>query len=113
MTTPKIETITRKGGRWYVHPVTGLKRIGVTSVLRMLPKPFLQYWAAKVVAEEAVESIGAVMNLITADNRSGAIDFLKRAPGRSSGAAAETGTRLHSIAEVLNRGEDPGMIHLT
>ena len=111
MTTPQISTITRQGSRWYVDPRDGSKVVGVTSVLRMLPKPFLQYWAAKVTAEEAVDNLGAVMNLITADNRAGAIDFLKRAPGRSSGKAADTGTAIHGIVERLNRGQDTGLVH--
>ena len=111
MTTPQIATIRRSGSRWYVDPRDGSKNVGVTSVLRMQAKPFLQYWAAKVVAEEAVDSIGAVMNLITAGNRDAAVDMLKRAPGRSSGAAADTGTAVHGIVERINRGEDPGLIH--
>ena len=111
MTVPSIKTITRYGSRYYIDPRHGSKVVGVTSVLRCLPKPFLQYWAAKVVAEEAVDNLGAVMNLVTSDNRSGAIDLLKRAPGRSSGAAADIGTQVHAVAEVLNRGEDPGLVH--
>jgi hypothetical protein len=110
MTTPAVATIKRSGKRWYVHPKDGSKSIGVTSVLNELAKPFLQYWSAKVVAEECVDNLGAVMNLVTADNRGGAVDFLKRAPGRSSGAAADTGTHLHSIVESINRGDGPGYV---
>lgn len=111
MTTPSIKTLQRQGSRWYVDPRNGEKVVGVTSVLNCLPKPFLQYWASKVVAEEAVDNLGAVMNLVTADNRDGAVDFLKRAPGRSSGGAAEIGTAVHGIAEKLNRGEPTGPVH--
>ena len=111
MTSPEIKTIKRSSSRWYVDPRNGEKVIGVTSVLRMLPKPFLQYWASKVVAETAVDNLGTVMNLVTADNRAGAIDFLKRSPGRSSGAAADTGTVIHGLVERLNRGEDIGPVH--
>ena len=111
MTTPTISTIKRSGSRFYVHPKSGDKFIGVTSVISMLPKPFLQYWASKVVAESAVENIGAVMNLISSGDKTAAIDMLKRAPTRSSGAAADTGTQLHAIAEQLNKGEDIGKVH--
>ena len=110
MTTPAVKTIQRQNKRWYVHPVDGSKSIGVTSVLNELAKPFLQYWAAKVVATECVDNLGAVMNMITSHNRDGAVDFLKRAPGRSSGAAADTGTQLHAIVESINRGEGPGYV---
>ena len=111
MTEPQVKTIKRKGSRFYVHPSSNEKFIGVTSVIRMLPKPFLQYWAAKMVAESAVENIGAVMNLISSGDKSAAVDMLKRAPTRSSGAAADTGTQLHAIAEQLNKGEDVGLVH--
>ena len=72
MTEPQVKTIKRKGSRFYVHPSSNEKFIGVTSVIRMLPKPFLQYWAAKMVAESAVENIGAVMNLISSGDKSAA-----------------------------------------
>ena len=111
MTTPKMPTIKRAGMRWYPDPITGEKRIGVPSVLSMLPKPFLPRWAAKVVAEEAIDTIGPVMSLVADGKRDAAIQMLKGAPWRSSGDAASTGTALHDIAEQLNRGEDPGRIH--
>ena len=111
MTTPQVATIKRGGLRFYQHPITAEKRIGVTSVLSQLNKPFLPRWAAKLVAEEAVDTLGAVMNLVTAGKRDAAVQMLKGAPWRSSGQAADTGTQLHEIAETLNRGEDPGRIH--
>ena len=113
MTTPSINTIKRKGSRFYVHPKSGDKFIGVTSVLRMLPKNFLTWWAAKVTAETAVEQLSAVTNLVISceDGRKAAIDMLKRANVRTKDSAADTGTQLHDIAEQLNKGEDLGLIH--
>lgn len=50
-----IRTLTRGGARWYVDPDTGTKVPGVTSIINVLDKPFLSPWAAKMVAEFAVE----------------------------------------------------------
>ncbi|WP_036959367.1 hypothetical protein [Promicromonospora kroppenstedtii] len=79
MTNPKINTIKRGGSRLYVHPESARKVPGVTSVLNMLPKGFLKFWASKSVAEYAVNNIGAVVTLAMND-KSAAVDLLKRAP---------------------------------
>ena len=111
MTEPSINTIKRSGSRFYVDPRNGAKVLGVTSAINQLSKPFLQYWASKLVAEEAVNNLGAVFNLVQNENEAAAIDFLKRAPTRSSGAAAETGTIVHGLVEQLNKGESLGLVH--
>lgn len=110
MTTPKINTIKRGGSRLYVHPETADKVPGVTSVLNMLPKEFLKFWAAKLVAETAVESLGHVVGLSMTDPQ-GAIDYLKRAPMRNTGAAADRGSDVHDLFERLARGDKVGRIH--
>lgn len=104
MTTPKVSTIKRGGSRFYVSPETGEKLPGVTSILDMLPKGYLKYWAAKVVAEEAVADIVALANLVDR-NPEGAIDYLKRAPDRNTRKAADTGTDAHDYFERQARGE--------
>lgn len=104
MTTPKVNTIKRSGARFYVDPESGRKNPGVTSVLNMLPKPFLMYWAQKVVAEQAVENLGAVVSLALNDP-SGAIDYLKRSPQRTTRAAADTGSDAHDLFEKIAKGE--------
>jgi hypothetical protein len=111
MTTPTVQTVKRSGSRFYVHPTTNAKVPGVTSITGNLPKPFLQYWGQKLVAEEAVDNLGSITQLMVAGNRDAAIDMLKRAPQRSTGNAAQTGTEVHGLAERLNRGEDLGQVH--
>jgi len=111
LTTPEVTTIKRAGSRFYVHPTTGAKAPGVTSVVGCLPKPGLGYWRGRTVAEEAVENLSTVVDLVTKGNPTAAIDFLKRAPDRSSGAAAKLGSEVHAIVETINRGEDPGPLH--
>ena len=111
MTIPKVPTQTSKGSRFYVDEATGERQPGVTSIINMLAKPGLRYWFAKMVAEEAVESFSTVLDLVGKQRQDDAIDFLKRAPGRRSGKAADTGTIVHGLVEQLNKGEDPGPVH--
>ena len=64
-----------------------------------------------MVAECAVEDFGVVADFVSKGNPSAAIDHLKRAPDRSSGKAAKTGTDVHGLWEQISRGEDPGRVH--
>ena len=112
MTNPKIDTVKKGGSRFYLNPLDPNDRVpGVTSVLNMLPKPFLKYWASKVVAETAVDNVGTVVQMMLSGERQGAIDFLKRAPDRFTGKAADVGTEVHDLIETLARGEKIGRIH--
>lgn len=111
MTTPKINTISRGGSRFYVNPETGEKAPGVTSILGMLPKPFLQHWAAKVVAEYAADHLGGLVDLRLGGDRQGVIDYLKGAPRRDTAKAAETGTAVHDLFERAAKGESVGRVH--
>ena len=111
MTTPEVKTIKRDGSRFYVDPVSGAKVPSVTSITGCLPKRALQFWRGKMVAECAVEDFGVVADLVSKGNPSAAIDHLKRAPDRSSGVAAKTGSDVHALCERINRGEDIGRVH--
>lgn len=110
MTAPKVNTIRRGSSRFYVHPETADKVPGVTSVVGMLPKDFLKFWAAKVVAELAVESLGEVVGIALRDPAA-AVDFLKRAPQRTTGKAADVGTDVHDLFERMAKGEVVGRVH--
>ena len=109
MTTPKVATFHQGGSRFYVHPGTGDKVPGVTSVLNMLPKPFLKAWAAKLVATNAVEQIDVIKAMAERDP-DGAIDYLKRSPDRFTKGAADVGTMAHGIFESQARGETLGRL---
>ncbi len=110
MTTPKIQTITRGGSRFYVNPVTQDKVPGVTSILSMLPKPFLQYWGQKVVAEFVADNIGSVTQLLMNGQRTAAIDLMKNAPRRYTANRADIGTEVHDIYDRLSRGLELGRV---
>ena len=111
MTTPQVTTVKKGGSRIYVDDLTGERQPGVTSILNMMAKPGLRYWFAKMVAEEAVDSFSTIMDLVGKQRHDGAVDFLKRAPGRHSGRAADRGTIVHGLIERMNRGEELGNIH--
>lgn len=52
---PANSTTTDGGHRTYTHPITGEKFVSVTSALKVLGKEALVFWAAKVVAEQAMD----------------------------------------------------------
>ncbi|MFJ8394377.1 hypothetical protein [Streptomyces sp. NPDC094144] len=100
----KVSTIQRGGSRFYVDHVTQEKVPGVTSVVGMLPKPFLTFWAAKMTAEAAVDNLRAVES-IAANDRDGAVDYLKGAHRRYTKLRAGIGSDAHDMFERLIRGE--------
>ncbi|MFD9813974.1 hypothetical protein [Streptomyces sp. NPDC059080] len=105
-----LTTITRGGSRFYIDADTGTKAPGVTSILSMQPKTFLQFWAAKTVAESAVSNLPALVGLVLND-RSGAVDYLKGVPRRITKEAADTGSAAHELFERLARGEAVTRVH--
>lgn len=114
MTTPKVNTTFRGGSRFYIHPTTGEKAPGVTSVLNMLPKPFLKAWAAKEVATTAVRMLSGeipdALSPLVAGDPEAAIDWLKRSPERNTRKAADEGTAAHGIFESLALGRPVGKL---
>lgn len=101
-----LSTIKRGDSRYYVGP-DGEKYPGVTSVLNMLPKPFLQFWSAKMVAEWCADNAGAFTQLLINGEREAALQMAKSAPRRSTSGAASTGTAVHDYFEQYARGIAP------
>jgi hypothetical protein len=90
--------------RSYVWPPGGgeegtMYYTSVTTVLNGVPKPWLGAWAAKMVAETAVDKIDLLQRLIH-DDPLEAIRWLKGAPWSVRDGAARVGTALHEIAEL-------------
>lgn len=100
----KVRTIKRGGVRFYVEPEDGRKVPGVTSIVGMLPKPYLMYWAALKTAEAAVENIDAVSVLAKSDPEA-AVDMLKGAHSRYTKARSDLGSAAHDMFERMIRGE--------
>lgn len=108
-----VSTIKRGGSRFYVDPNDGrIKVPGVTSVVGMLPKDFLTFWAAKESAEAAVTNWDIVSKLVQRDP-AGAIDYLKGAHRRKSKAASDLGSAAHDMFERQARGDyiNPRHVH--
>lgn len=101
----KINTIKRGDARYYVHPLTGKKAIGVTSVLNMLPKGFLGPWNAKSVATAAMDMLPELVALGLKGQREAAIDMLKRTTYRDVGEAARQGTEAHGFMDEVLHGK--------
>lgn len=100
-----VQTVKRGGSRFYVDPVKPLVTVpGVTSIISMLPKPFLQFWAAKMAAELAVDSIDMIKPMAERD-RQGAVDYVKGAATRYTKTRAEVGSEAHDLFERMIRGE--------
>ncbi|MDH6108851.1 hypothetical protein P3T36_002982 [Kitasatospora sp. MAP12-15] len=107
----KVRTIQRGGSRFYISPIDGAVKLpGVTSVINMLPKPFLSFWAAKMTAELAVDSLPVIQRMAELD-RDGAIDYLKGASRRYTKIRANIGSDAHDLFERMIRGEAIGHVH--
>jgi len=93
--------------RWPPQPPHDLEVPGVTSIIENgIPKPFLIGWAAKKAAECAVDDhdlIGAM--LAKKDGERMAVDHVKGARFRDSGAKADRGTIVHAAVESYLAGK--------
>jgi hypothetical protein len=107
-----IRTIYKGGSRFYFDTAKPDIRVpGVTSVVGMLPKPFLQFWNAKMVAELAVDSL-PIIEQMAARDRQGAVDYLKGAARRYTKARSDIGSQAHDLFERMIRGERVARVHL-
>lgn len=107
MTVPKVATTYIAGDRWYIDPGTGERVPGVSAILSMSPKPALTGWAAREAAKFAVENL-ATVGALAATDRQAAVDLVKGAPWRKSGKAADVGTEVHGLTEMLMRDKLAG-----
>lgn len=103
MTNPRNATTTNKGRTytWGAETFTS-----VTTLLGALSKPALVNWAAKSVAEYAVQHMPEIYALAQADP-AGAVRALKGSPWQSRDNAAELGTAVHDQIEARIIGQTP------
>jgi hypothetical protein len=99
-----ITTVQRSGSRFYVDSATQDQVPGVTSVVGMLPKPFLAPWNAKLAAELAVDSLDYIKQMAERD-REGAIAYIKGAAYRYTKSRANLGSKAHDLFERMIRGQ--------
>lgn len=125
MTNPTYAQNIPGKGRWYAHPNTGEMWPSVTNVLdTAVSKPALVPWAAKAVAEKAMQDLPLITASMlvrpckpkrVADEcgkcKMCRLKALKREPGFVKDTAADLGSRIHDWADghVIGRPmvEDP------
>ena len=115
MTQPNQSSVAGRGMRTYRWPPKGdpeLEVVSVTSIIGGgIPKPFLAPWSAKMVAEFAVDRHQALVAMldVPAEERekakNDAIDWLKRAPYRSTAEKANMGTIVHAAVDAHLSGK--------
>jgi len=102
-----IDTTKGKGPRFYYDiAAPDIKYPGVTSIVGMLPKPFLQFWAAKMAAELAVDSFDFVQAIHARGGREAAVQYISGASRRYTKERSDIGTEAHDLFERMVRGED-------
>jgi hypothetical protein len=83
------------------YTIAGRKYPRVTSILGCMAKPALVGWAAKSVAEYAVEHVETWQQLPPPD----AVRLLKGAPWSERDAAGDRGSAIHAAIESYLRGQ--------
>lgn len=84
----------------------------ITTVLDVLNAPYLQQWAANMASKEAVR-VGVKWPYKYADSPEKAYKYLRYLHVRDLRAAADRGTRIHKILELLAQGKPLTMFTLT
>ena len=87
--------------RWKRDEHGNLVLDSVTSILRIVNKPALPYWAANKVADYALDNISEIQKLLAKDDRDGAYRLLKGAPWSKRDKAADVGTTVHDVIEKM------------
>jgi len=102
-----IDTTKGKGPRFYFDTERPeVKYPGVTSIVSMLPKPFLQFWSAKMAAELAVDSHGFIQEILARGGRAAAVQYVSGAASRYTKVRSEIGSEAHDMFERMIHGED-------
>lgn len=88
------------------YTIDGKRAIGVTTALNGIPKDALKFWAAKEVANYAVENIWDIKRMLDSAGPTPTKAFLKEIPFQKRDDAAVRGTDVHAIAEKFIKGEE-------
>lgn len=107
MTNPRNATTSRTG-RTYTWPGDdpAIEYQSVTTILGAgVPKPALPNWAAKSVAEWAVDNVQQVVDIIETEGKIEAVRILKGKPWSQRDKAADLGSRCHAAAEAYVLGQ--------
>lgn len=95
---------------YYKEDAPDTKYPGVTRIIDMLPKSFLQRWHANMAAELAIDSLDFIAAMAERD-REGARKYIAGAASRYTNARARIGSQAHDLFERQIRGEAIGRVH--
>lgn len=102
---PPLAIPIGEGIRGYEDPETREVLPGVTSILKVLPKPALEGWAARETARAAFEHRRAIAGM---NDGEAVVDMLKNARYRNMNRAGDVGSLVHrAIAALGGHGEMP------
>lgn len=109
MTTPRVETTTIGGTRWYIDPLTGERVPGVSAIKDMLHKPALLGAAVRETADFVTQNLDSIVPLVASDENAARM-LIKGAYRRAWDKKADSGTGVHGIVEqLLKRQLDPSV----
>ena len=82
----------------------------VTTILRVVDKSGpLVGWAKRETAACAVRNLDMLVRMRETGGDAAATDWLKKIPDYQRDTAADVGSRIHALAEQINRGLDPAV----
>lgn len=96
-----MTTTTKKPRRQYGQADDGTPIVSVTTVLKLLGKESLMFWAAGIAAEETARMLIAGMTVEEA------VRLGKKSHLTKRDNAADAGIAAHAMAEAFFSGEDP------
>lgn len=100
MTSPRHAEATALG-RYYAHPTSGQQLISVTNALSVgCAKPALVPWAAKIVAEEAIDQLPILTHRLRTEDPETVRKDLSKSVTVARDKAADMGSRVHALAEA-------------
>ncbi|RCH68728.1 hypothetical protein DT019_08620 [Streptomyces sp. SDr-06] len=105
-----IKTTPGQNRFYYKEAEPDTKYPGVTRIVDMLPKPFLQRWYANMSAELAIDSLDFIAAMAERD-REGAKKYLAGAAPRYTSARSKIGSQAHDLFERQIRREPIGRVH--
>jgi hypothetical protein len=92
---------------YHRYKIDGRWAIGVTTALKGVPKDdALKKWAARLVAEYAINHMDQVRNMIAEAGEGHAIHYLKEIPNQRFKSAGIRGTAVHALAEQYIKGRE-------
>lgn len=105
-----IKTTQGQNRFYYKEEAPEVRYPGVTRIVDMLPKSFLQRWNANMAADLAIDSLDFIKEMAERD-REGAKKYLAGAAPRYTSARAKIGSQAHDLFERQIRGEAIGRVH--